>query len=51
MQALGAYSFLGLVKGHRHFLQHISKAVRSLRNVVAKIDNLKPLESFLDGIC
>ena len=50
MQALGAYSFLGLVKGHKHFLQHIPKAVRSLRNVVAKIDNLKPLESFLDGI-
>ena len=51
MQALGAYSFLGLVKGHKHFLEHIPKAVRSLRNVVAKIDNLKPLESFLDGIC
>jgi aminoglycoside/choline kinase family phosphotransferase len=51
MQALGAYSFLGLVKGHKHFLQHIPKAVRSLRNVVAKIDKLKPLESFLDGIC
>jgi aminoglycoside/choline kinase family phosphotransferase len=51
MQALGAYSFLGLVKGHKHFLQHIPKAVRSLRNVVVEIDNLKPLESFLDGIC
>jgi aminoglycoside/choline kinase family phosphotransferase len=51
MQALGAYSFLGLVKGHKDFLQHIPKAVRSLRNVVGKIDNLKPLESFLDGIC
>ena len=51
MQALGAYSFLGLVKGYNDFLQYIPKAVRSLRNVVAKIDNLKPLESFLDGIC
>jgi aminoglycoside/choline kinase family phosphotransferase len=51
MQALGAYGFLGLVKGHKDFLQHIPKAVRSLRDVVAKIDNLKPLESFLDGIC
>src|SRR6266571_2596529 len=51
MQALGAYSFLGLVKGHAHFLQHVPKAVRSLRDVVAKIDNLKSLESFLDGIC
>ena len=31
MQALGAYGFLGLVKEHKHFLQHIPKAVRSLR--------------------
>jgi aminoglycoside/choline kinase family phosphotransferase len=51
MQALGAYGFLGLVKGHKDFLQYIPKAVRSLRDVVAKIDNLKPLESFLDRIC
>jgi aminoglycoside/choline kinase family phosphotransferase len=47
MQALGAYGFLGLVKGHEHFLQHIPNALRSLRAVVAQIDNLQPLASFL----
>jgi N-acetylmuramate 1-kinase len=40
MQALGAYGFLGLVKEHKHFLQHIPKAVQSLREVVAQIDGL-----------
>jgi hypothetical protein len=40
MQALGAYGFLGLVKDHKHFLQYIPKAVRSLRDVVAEIDGL-----------
>src|ERR1700757_1933078 len=47
MQALGAYGFLGLVKGHKHFLQNIPRAVRSLRDTVAKIDRLERLASFL----
>jgi hypothetical protein len=47
MQALGAYGFLGLVKGHEHFLQYIPKAIPSLREIVAKIDDLKPLASLL----
>ncbi len=47
MQALGAYGFLGLVKGQKNFLQYIPRAVRSLRDTVAKIDNLEPLASFL----
>ena len=47
MQALGAYGFLGLVKGHKHFLQYIPNALRSLRTVVSKIDNLQPFASFL----
>jgi aminoglycoside/choline kinase family phosphotransferase len=47
MQALGAYGFLGLIGGHKNFLQYIPKAVRSLRDTVAKIDNLEPLASFL----
>jgi N-acetylmuramate 1-kinase len=47
MQALGAYGFLGLIGGHENFLQYIPKALRSLRDTVAKIDNLKPLASFL----
>lgn len=45
MQALGAYGFLGLVKGHQHFLQHIPKAIGSLHEVVAEIAGL---ESFRD---
>jgi len=47
MQALGAYGFLGLVKEHKHFLQHIPKAVRSLREVVAGISGLELFEKFL----
>jgi hypothetical protein len=47
MQALGAYGFLGLVRGHEHFLQYIPRAVRSLRGIVGKIDDLKPLASLL----
>ena len=47
MQALGAYGFLGLVKDHKHFLQHIPKAVSSLREVVGKIDGLELFENFL----
>lgn len=47
MQALGAYGFLGLVKGHKNFLEYIPRAVRSLRDTVAKIDRLEPLASFL----
>src|SRR5881409_1166061 len=47
MQALGAYGFLGLVRGHEHFLRYVPRAVRSLREIVAKIDDLKPLASLL----
>jgi N-acetylmuramate 1-kinase len=47
MQALGAYGFLGLVRGHEKFLQYIPKAVESLREIAAKIDDLKPLASVL----
>src|SRR4029077_16635342 len=47
MQALGAYGFLGLVRGHEHFLRYAPSAVRSLREIVARIDDLKPLASLL----
>jgi aminoglycoside/choline kinase family phosphotransferase len=47
MQALGAYGFLGLVKGHEHFLQYVSKAMRSLCEIATKIDDLEPLASVL----
>jgi aminoglycoside/choline kinase family phosphotransferase len=50
MQALGAYGFLGLVRGHEHFLHYVPQAVRSLRGIVAKIDDLKPLASLLDDL-
>jgi hypothetical protein len=47
MQALGAYGFLGLVKDHKHFLQYIPRAVHSLREMVAKVENLELLACFL----
>jgi aminoglycoside/choline kinase family phosphotransferase len=47
MQALGAYGFLGLVKDHKHFLQHIPKAVSSLREVVSEIDGLELFKNSL----
>jgi N-acetylmuramate 1-kinase len=50
MQALGAYGFLGLVKGHRHFLAHVPAALDSLRNVVAEIDLLQPLGAALASL-
>jgi hypothetical protein len=50
MQALGAYGFLGLVKGHKHFLRHVPAAMKSLRFIVAKIGNVQPLEELLTQI-
>ncbi|HWY39257.1 MAG TPA: aminoglycoside phosphotransferase family protein [Chthoniobacterales bacterium] len=50
MQALGAYGFLGLVKGHKQFLQYIPKAVNSLCEVVARIDGLELFGNLLSGL-
>jgi hypothetical protein len=47
MQALGAYGFLGFVKGHKHFLKHVPTAMRSLQRTVAEIDGLTELEKTL----
>jgi aminoglycoside/choline kinase family phosphotransferase len=47
MQALGAYGFLGLVRGHEQFLRYIPRAVRSLREIMANFDDLQPLVSLL----
>lgn len=47
MQALGAYGFLGLVKDHKHFLEFIPVALKSLRNTLAEIEGLPPLHAFL----
>jgi N-acetylmuramate 1-kinase len=47
MQALGAYGFLGLVKGHKHFLKHVAAAMQSLQCIVAQIGGLTELEKTL----
>ena len=47
MQALGAYGFLSLVRGHKHFLQHVPAALKSLQCIVAGIDGLSELEKTL----
>jgi hypothetical protein len=47
MQALGAYGFLGLVKGHKHFLKHVAAAMQSLHRTVAEIDGLTELDKTL----
>src|SRR6266478_5050335 len=47
MQALGAYGFLGLVKGHKHFLRHIPGALKSLQRIVTETDGLTQLAKTL----
>jgi hypothetical protein len=47
MQALGAYGFLGLIKGHEHFLRHIPAALKSLQRIVGEIDGLGQLAKTL----
>ncbi len=43
MQALGAYGYLGLVKKHESFLQHIPGALKSLHGVVSRFPELAPI--------
>lgn len=50
MQALGAYGFLGLVRGNQSFLHHIPTAMQSLRLLAAKIDGLENLSRILEGV-
>jgi aminoglycoside/choline kinase family phosphotransferase len=50
MQALGAYGFLGLVKGNKTFLDHIPAAMESLRSLVGEIAHLEKLRVVLDGL-
>ena len=50
MQALGAYGFLGLVKGNRAFLAHIPAAITSLRALVAETEGLERLEAQLTAL-
>jgi len=50
MQALGAYSYLGLVQGKASFLAHIPTAVNSLGKVIAEIEGLESLEALLQDL-
>ncbi len=50
MQALGAYCFLGLVKGVRHFLPHVAPALASLQKVVRNIADLGALGAALASL-
>jgi N-acetylmuramate 1-kinase len=47
MQALGAYGFLGLVRGSKGFLDHIPAAINSLRELVSEIPELERLSAVL----
>ncbi|MBA2430977.1 MAG: phosphotransferase [Chthoniobacterales bacterium] len=47
MQALGAYAYLGLVRGNKPFLDHIPAALGSLQLVVGQIDGTAPLQRLL----
>jgi aminoglycoside/choline kinase family phosphotransferase len=50
MQALGAYGFLGLAKGNRHFLTHVPAALKSLREIVNEMKTLAPLGAALASL-
>jgi N-acetylmuramate 1-kinase len=50
MQALGAYGFLGLVKGQQQFLKYIPAAMKSLRGITAGVDGVQPLVETLNGL-
>jgi hypothetical protein len=50
MQALGAYGFLGLVKGNKAFLEHIPAAIASLRELVGEIPELQRLSTALERL-
>jgi aminoglycoside/choline kinase family phosphotransferase len=50
MQALGAYGFLGLVKGHKAFLNHIPTAMTSLRSLAGEIEGLERFRAMLDNV-
>jgi aminoglycoside/choline kinase family phosphotransferase len=50
MQALGAYGFLGLVKGNKTFLDYIPAAMQSLRGLVGEIPDLEKLSGALERV-
>ncbi len=50
MQALGAYGFLGLVKGRAEFLKYVPIALVSLREVTAGLPGLEEFSALLAGL-
>ncbi len=50
MQALGAYGYLGLVRGHQGFLEHIPAALGSLGEVLAGIPGFDPLRTTVTNL-
>lgn len=50
MQALGAYGFLGLVRGRREFLDHVQPALGLLGEVVGELPELAGFGAFLGGL-
>lgn len=50
MQALGAYGFLGHVKGQTDFLGHIPAALERLRAAAACVPGLEPLTATLESL-
>jgi N-acetylmuramate 1-kinase len=50
MQALGAYGFLGLVKGSKSFLRYIGPAIASLHFLIARKPGLEKLERVLAAL-
>jgi aminoglycoside/choline kinase family phosphotransferase len=50
MQALGAYGFLGLVKGSKSFLHYIAPAIRSLHSLVQMQPGLEKLDEALAAL-
>ena len=50
MQALGAYGFLGLVKGRVEFLKYVPIALGSLREVAAGLPGMEEFSALLAGL-
>ena len=50
MQALGAYGFLGLVKGSESFLKFIPAAMKSLHSIIQEHDGLEKLAGIIAKI-
>lgn len=50
MQALGAYGFLGVVRGRSQFLAYVPIALRSLREVAAEVEGLEEFRALLAGL-